>query len=780
MEENMTGDVVSAENIETVKPTFKMIVLRGTVIFPGQTIHFDLGREKSRTALERALELKEDVFLVAQRHERTTTPGPKDLYRVGTVARIKQVLKMPNDATRVMVTGVRRMEIESFVAIAPAYEVLLKEYETFPSDEKEVRAVKQLVAEQLDAYRKLDRSIAETVVSSIGTEPFFAEVAQSIYENVETKQELLQQKSEYDMLEHVYTQLLSACDRKSLEKKIAGKVRSNIDQNQHEYYVREQIKVLHEELGDGADELEEYRRSAEAKKLPANAMEKVDRELARLDKMSPTSPEASVSRTYLDCILELPWTERSRDNKDLDKAMAILDRDHYGLEKVKERIVEYLAVHQLTEHLHGSILCFVGPPGVGKTSIVASIARAVGRKLVTMSLGGVRDEAEIRGHRRTYIGAMPGRILSGMRTAGVVNPVFLLDEIDKMTSDFRGDPASALLEVLDPNQNNHFKDHYLDIDYDLSQVMFVTTANTVDTIPAPLLDRMEVIELTGYTFQEKLQIAKRFLLPKQMKLNGLEKVEVNIADDVLMKIITGYTRESGVRNLERAVEQVARKLAVQQVKAKKKIQSFTVTQDDLTEYLGVVKFGEDEEKRSDEVGVVTGLAWTSVGGVTLNVEATVIGGGKGEILLTGSLGDVMKESARTALSLVRSRASAYGIDADKFTSCDLHIHVPEGATPKDGPSAGITMATAILSAFAGKPVRGDVAMTGEITLRGRVLAIGGLKEKTLAAFRAGVKTVIIPEENRKDVRDLPPEVTENLAFLYASNIDTVFENAFVS
>lgn len=778
MEEN-TASELSAQPIKPMKSVYKMIVMRGMVIFPGQTFHFDLGREKSRTALERAVELNEDIFLVAQKHDSMANPAPKDIYRVGTVARIKQVLKMPNDATRVLVTGIRRMEIDSYVSILPAFEVTLKEFETEPSDESMMEAVCRVVGEQLSAYKKLDRSYNDMIVSPVGSDKFIAEVSQSIYKTVEQRQALLQLKSDYAMMEDIYARLVAECDMKTLEKKIAGKVRANIDKSQHEYYVREQIKALHDELGDGADELDEYEQRAEDKQLPEHAMEKVRRELARLDKMNPTSPEAGVSRTYLECILDLPWTETGRDNKDLDKATAILDADHYGLEKVKERIVEYLAVHQLTQNLRGSILCFVGPPGVGKTSIVASIARAVNRKLVSMSLGGVRDEAEIRGHRRTYIGALPGRILSGMRQAGVINPVFLLDEIDKMTSDFRGDPASALLEVLDPNQNDHFKDHYLDMEYDLSNVMFVTTANSVDTIPAPLLDRMEVIELTGYTFEEKLQIAKRFLLPKQQKQNGLEKVSIDVSDDVLMKIIVGYTRESGVRNLERSIEQVIRKLAVQQVKNKKKIKQFTVTESDLTEYLGVVKYTDDDVNKIDDAGVVTGLAWTSVGGVTLNVEAAVIGNGKGEILLTGSLGDVMKESARTALSLVRSRAEQYGIAAEKFTACDLHIHVPEGATPKDGPSAGITMATAILSAMTGRKVRSDVAMTGEITLRGRVLAIGGLKEKSLAAYRIGIKTLIIPEENRKDVHDLPAEVTDNIRFLYASNIDEVFENAFI-
>ena len=496
-----------------------------------------------------------------------------------------------------------------------------------------------------------------------------------------------------------------------------------------------------------------------------------------MSKMAPNSPEAGVIRTYLEWVLDLPWNEASRDEIDLARAEKVLDEDHYGLEKVKERIIEYLAVHKLSGNLKGAILCFVGPPGVGKTSIVTSIARAANRKLVQMSLGGVRDEAEIRGHRRTYIGAMPGRILSGMKTAGVNNPVFLLDEIDKMSSDFRGDPASAMLEVLDPNQNYAFKDHYLEIPYDLSKTMFVCTANTLDTIPTPLLDRMEVIQLSGYTYNEKKEIAKRYLFPKQLEANGMKKKSVSITDDALMKVITDYTRESGVRNLERELASAIRKTAVEEVKSKRKTAKFEITADNLEKYLGAPKYRPDCERKEDAVGLVTGLAWTSVGGVTLDVEVALIAGGKGEITLTGNMGDVMKESARIALSLVRSRAGKYGIDPKKFTEYDVHIHIPEGATPKDGPSAGVTLSTAIFSAFTGKKIRHDVAMTGEITLLGNVLAIGGLKEKSLAAMRHGVKTLIIPEENAKDVDEIPAEVKDSLTIKRVKTIDEVLSLA---
>lgn len=778
----MDDTIVTEVGNENFPPqTYKMIALRGLVVFPGQSINFDLGRDKSLNALNKAMELNQDVFLVAQRHTNTINPGPKDIFRVGTVAKIKQVLKMPNDSTRVLVQGITRMEIDSYISIAPSFEVTLKPFNVEPSDPIDIAAIRRNLTEQIEEYNKLDkRSFQDVTLSLDDPDRLIVAAASGIYKNVDEKQRLLQCKSTYLQLEDIYAKLIEECEIKAIEKKISSKVRERIDKNQKEYYVREQIRALKDEIGESEDELNDYRKRMEEKNLPDYAAEKVNKEISRMEKMNPTSPEAGVSRTYIEWILELPWSEKSEDNIDLIKAREILDEDHYGLEKVKDRIIEYLAVLHLTETLKGPILCFVGPPGVGKTSIVSSIARAVDRKLVTMSLGGVRDEAEIRGHRRTYIGALPGRIISGMKNAGVSNPVFLLDEIDKMSSDFRGDPASAMLEVLDPNQNNAFKDHYLEIPYDLSKTMFVTTANTLDSIPPALLDRMEVIELSGYTYEEKLQIAKRYLLPKQLKNNGLEGINVTVADDVMMDIISGYTRESGVRNLEREISSVARKIAVKAVnEGKDNLKNVKVTKKDLSEYLGATKFNDKHVSLSDEVGITTGLAWTSVGGVTMEIEVAVIGDGKGDFTLTGSLGDVMKESCRTALSLVRSRADTYHIPLEKFNKNDIHVHVPEGATPKDGPSAGITMATAILSALSGRKVNRSVAMTGEVTLRGKVLAIGGLKEKTLAAFRNGIKTVIIPEDNRKDVAELPKEVKENLSFIFADNIDTVFENALV-
>ena len=517
--------------------------------------------------------------------------------------------------------------------------------------------------------------------------------------------------------------------------------------------------------------------TAREKKLPDYAVEKLEKEMSRLDKMAPNSPEAGIIRTYIEWLLDLPWGVVSNENLDLKKAEEILDRDHYGLEKIKRRIIEYLAVHKLTDNNKGAILCFVGPPGVGKTSIVESIARAAGRAFVQMSLGGVRDEAEIRGHRRTYIGAMPGRILAGMKTTGVNNPVFLLDEIDKMSSDFRGDPASAMLEVLDPNQNDKFRDHYLEIPYDLSKVMFVATANTTDSIPTPLLDRMELIDLTGYTYEEKLQIAKRYLLKKQAEQNGMADCDIEISDDTLMKVIANYTRESGVRNLEREIGSIIRKLAVKRVEDG--TTRFTVDKNNLKDYLGAERFLDTSKNSQSLVGVATGLAWTSVGGVTLRVETVLIPGGKGDVILTGNMGDVMKESAKTALSVVKSRMEKYGIEPEKFTKYDLHIHIPEGATPKDGPSAGITLSTAIMSVMTGRKVDENVAMTGEVTLTGRVLAIGGLKEKSLAAFRSGIKTLIIPKENAKDIDELPAEVKNNLDIVTVDDIEQVFEKAIL-
>ncbi len=763
-------------------PSYKMVALRGMTVFPGQSVHIEVGRDKSLTALESAVASRENIFLVMQLDASTSNPSERDIYRIGTLARIQQLIKLPNDTVRVVVTGLERMEIDSYVATSPCFEVTLKPFETTESDETEVKALRGAIATQLETYIKLETKLAKETIpmlKSTDTEKFISSASLALFEVASERQAVLEKRSVYEQLEMIYSKMVSVCEILVAEKRIAMKVRESVDKNQKEYYLREQIKAIHSELGDDEEEIEQIRNKAKEKALPDFAVEKLEKELHRMSKMSPTSPEAGVIRTYVEWMLDLPWNESAEDPIDLKRAEEILDEDHYGLEKVKERIIEYLAVHKLCGNLKGAILCFVGPPGVGKTSIVSSIARAAGRKLVQMSLGGVRDEAEIRGHRRTYIGAMPGRILSGMKNAGVNNPVFLLDEIDKMSSDFRGDPASAMLEVLDPNQNSEFKDHYLEIPYDLSKTMFVCTANTLETIPTPLLDRMEVIELSGYTYEEKLQIAKRYLFPKQLKANGMKAENVSVSDDVMMDIISSYTRESGVRNLEREIATVIRKLAVKVVKSGETDSKFNVGKEDLTEYLGVPKYHDNAKNEEDSVGLVTGLAWTSVGGVTLNIEVAVMPDGKGEIVLTGNMGDVMKESARTALSLVRSRAEQYGISAEMFTKHDLHIHIPEGATPKDGPSAGITLATAILSALTNKKVSRDIAMTGEITLLGNVLAIGGLKEKSLAAFRSGVKTLIIPKENEKDIKDIPAEVKAAVKIVTVAKIDEVFKLAII-
>ena len=611
----------------------------------------------------------------------------------------------------------------------------------------------------------------------INVDRLICELVYYLFNNDADRQRILEIYSKRDQLEAIYAKLISSGEVLAAEKRISQRVKESVDKNQKEYYLREQIKAIHDELGDDQEEKNQYMETAREKKLPDYAVEKLEKEMSRLDKMAPNSPEAGIIRTYIEWLLDLPWGVVSNENLDLKKAEEILDRDHYGLEKIKRRIIEYLAVHKLTDNNKGAILCFVGPPGVGKTSIVESIARAAGRAFVQMSLGGVRDEAEIRGHRRTYIGAMPGRILAGMKTTGVNNPVFLLDEIDKMSSDFRGDPASAMLEVLDPNQNDKFRDHYLEIPYDLSKVMFVATANTTDSIPTPLLDRMELIDLTGYTYEEKLQIAKRYLLKKQAEQNGMADCDIEISDDTLMKVIANYTRESGVRNLEREIGSIIRKLAVKRVEDG--TTRFTVDKNNLKDYLGAERFLDTSKNSQSLVGVATGLAWTSVGGVTLRVETVLIPGGKGDVILTGNMGDVMKESAKTALSVVKSRMEKYGIEPEKFTKYDLHIHIPEGATPKDGPSAGITLSTAIMSVMTGRKVDENVAMTGEVTLTGRVLAIGGLKEKSLAAFRSGIKTLIIPKENAKDIDELPAEVKNNLDIVTVDDIEQVFEKAIL-
>ncbi len=777
--ENKT--VITTDDVQIAQPvkTYKMIAFRGKVVFPGQAVHFDLVRDKSYSAISQAVESGESVFLVAQKRATMVNPAPQDIYRVGVLASIKQVQRLPGDAMRVVFMAGRRMQIESYVSLTPFFEVTLKEYEYDSDDPVYFEAVKRRLDEQFKEYRRIDTKMPGDVLSTLSVddgERFVSTIANYIFTSDAEKQNILQTKTLSAQYEQILQVLVRETEIRALEKRISAKVRQNIDKNQKEYYIREQIRALKEELGEDADEIDELRERLKSMKddMPEIAYQKAEKEISRFEKMSPSTPEATVARSYIELILELPWNKSTEGGIALDHARKVLAEDHYGLEKVKERILEYLAVYKLTNNLKSPILCFVGPPGVGKTSIVRSIARAAGKELVTMSLGGIRDEAEIRGHRRTYVAAMPGRIISGIRQAGVNNPVFLLDEIDKMTADIHGDPASALLEVLDPNQNYNFKDNYLDMPFDLSKVMFVTTANSLDPIPPALLDRLEVIELSGYTYEEKLQIAKRYLKPKEIEANGLKDVKVEMSDAVISGIISGYTRESGVRNLQREIANIMRKIALHVVEQKQAPSAFKVTKKEVAEFLGPPKFKDSAVTDKDEVGAATGLAWTSVGGVTLNIEAAIISGGKGEIKLTGSLGDVMKESCLAALSLVRSRADEYGIDPEMFVKNDIHLHFPDGATPKDGPSAGITIATALMSAFSGKKVAHDVTMTGEITLRGKVLAIGGLKEKSLAAFRAGFKRLIIPKENEKDIADIPKEVKDKVTIITVENIDQVF------
>lgn len=767
---------IKNEKMENESLIYKTVAIRNNVLFPKQVLSIEIGRDKSLSAIDTSEEGL--VYILAQKDSSITNPSANDLYRVGTLARIQSRSKLANGSTRIILQGIKRLIVEEFVAFTPHIEVKAVEYGEEKVNE-ETHALVNLISEETAKLTALAPKNKELKISQDPVQ-IVSTMAYAVYETDVKRQRLLEVYSLNDQLSDVYAKTISALDLIETEKNIAKRVRDSIEKNQKEFYLREQIKAIHEELGDDDKEKNEFEKIAKEKGLPEYAIEKLNKEIKRLDKMAPNSPEAGVARTYIEWLLDMPWSVCSEDNIELPFARKVLDEDHYGLEKIKERIVEYLAVHKLTKNNTGAILCFVGPPGVGKTSIVSSIARAANRVLVQMSLGGVRDEAEIRGHRRTYVGSMPGRILTGMKNAGINNPVFLLDEIDKMSSDFRGDPSSAMLEVLDPNQNSKFIDHYLEIPYDLSKTMFVATANSVDSIPTPLLDRMEVIYLTGYTYNEKLEIAKRYLLPKQIAKNGMKEGSIVIDDKVLMKIITLYTRESGVRSLEREIANVIRKIAVKFVETESgEDEVYNVSESDLTEYLGAGRYKEFAETKESGVGIVTGLAWTSVGGVTLDVETALLSGGKGDLVLTGSMGDVMKESARIALSVVRARADKYSIDKEKFTANDIHIHIPEGATPKDGPSAGITLTTALTSIFSGKKVRNDVAMTGEVTLTGRVLAIGGLKEKSLAAYMSGIKNLIIPKENEKDIKDIPTEVKESVKIITVSTVDEVLDIALI-
>lgn len=760
-----------------------LLPLRGLLVYPSMVLHLDVGREKSVKALERAMVDDSMILLCSQSEINIEEPAKEDIYRIGTIAKVRQMLKLPNGTIRVLVEGVLRAEIVEYLVNDEYYEVTAKELPEQEITDPEIDALMRSVLSQFEHYINLSKKVTpETLaaVSDIDEPGRLADVICShLSLKIKDKQEILETVDVRERLEKMLNILNNEREVLELERKISQRVKKQMEKTQKEYYLREQMKAIQKELGDKegrAGEVDDLRNQLTEAELPEKVREKVEKEIDRLEKMPATSAEGGVIRNYIDWLLGLPWAKNTDDDLDLDKAEEILNEDHFGLDKPKERVLEYLAVQKLVKKLKGPILCLVGPPGVGKTSIARSIARSMGRQFIRISLGGVRDEAEIRGHRRTYVGAMPGRIIQGMKNAGTNNPVFLLDEIDKMAMDFRGDPASALLEVLDPEQNSTFSDHFIEVPFDLSNVMFVTTANAVHNIPRPLLDRMEVLYIPGYTEIEKLQIAKKYLLPKQKRDHGLEEDQLVVDEAALMKIVREYTREAGVRNLEQQVAGMNRKAA-------KKIVSdpttpVHVTEENLKDYLGPSKFRYSVAEEKDQIGAVTGLAWTEVGGDTLVIEVTVMPG-TGKLTLTGKLGDVMKESAQAAFSYTRTRADVFGIAPDFHEKNDIHIHIPEGAIPKDGPSAGITMATALISALTNIPVSRVVAMTGEITLRGRVLPIGGLKEKALAAHRAGIRTILLPQDNEKDIIEIPESVRAEMTFIPVSHMDQVLEHALV-
>ena len=759
-----------------------VLALRGLAVFPDQTIHFDVGRPKSIKALEDAMKEDQHIFLVPQKDIVNSDPGYTDLYSIGVVGKIKQVLKSQGENLRVLVTGLCRAQIKDVIQNDPFMLAYIRAVpETEVADSTRAHALRREANGLYAVYSELLEHPAQAVqLRMMGTNStgFIADsIAQNSGIDIQDKAKLLCQLNPVKRLEMAVKLLRREIEMLRLESQIQEKTKANIDQNQKDYYLREQIRVLKDELGEGDDESEfaNYERNILKLHLDEESEKKLLKDLNRLKKQPFGSQEAAVLRNYLDTVLELPWNTRTKERIDVAAARKILDHDHYGLQKVKERILETIAVRQIAPDMPPQIICLVGPPGVGKTSIAYSISRALNRKMTRISLGGVRDEADIRGHRKTYVGAMPGRIISGLIQAGSSNPLMLLDEIDKMGSDHRGDPAAALLEVLDGEQNGTYRDHFLEIPYDLSDVMFLTTANTLDTVPRPLLDRMEVIELGSYTDEEKLMIAKNHLIPKQLEKHGIKKAQLRITDDAIREIITCYTRESGVRKLERCFAEICRKTAMEllQQESSKRI---TVTGSNLEKFLGVRKFLPDRLPGYDQVGLVTGLAWTSVGGETLEVEVNVMDG-SGKLELTGNLGDVMKESAHAALSYIRSNAEKLGVPTDFYKTKDIHVHFPEGAVPKDGPSAGVTVCTAMVSALTGTTVRRDVAMTGEISLRGRVMAIGGLKEKTMAALRHGISTVIIPKDNERDLEEIDQTVRKQLNFIVASRIETVLDAA---
>ncbi|MCE2483114.1 MAG: endopeptidase La [Alphaproteobacteria bacterium] len=759
---------------------YPVLPLRDIVVFPHMIVPLFVGREKSVRALEDVMSDDKQILLVAQKDASQDDPSPDDIYRVGTVSTVLQLLKLPDGNVKVLVEGGWRARIRSFAENPEFFRAAAETVPEEAADSPDAPALVRTVVSQFEQYMKLNKKIPPEVMVSLNEIEDPSKLADTIAShlvlNVSEKQELLEIEGVVARLEKVYSLMEAEIGVLQVEKRIRGRVKRQMEKTQREYYLNEQLKAIQKELGeaeDGRDELQEIEEKIKKTRLSKEAREKATAELKKLRNMSPMSAEATVVRNYLDWMLSIPWSKKNKINKDIDHAEEVLEADHYGLDKVKERILEYLAVQQRAGKLRGPILCLVGPPGVGKTSLGKSIARATGRQFIRMSLGGIRDEAEIRGHRRTYIGSMPGKIVQSMKKAKSSNPLFLLDEVDKMGADFRGDPSSALLEVLDPEQNSTFNDHYLEVDYDLSNVMFVTTANTLN-IPPALHDRMEVIRISGYTEDEKVEIAKRHLIPKQLETHGLKDGEWSISDNALRHVIRLYTREAGVRNLERELASLTRK-AVRDILQKKK-ETIRVTRRNLQGYLGVPRYRFGEIESEDLVGISIGLAWTEVGGELLSVEAVMLPG-KGKMIITGKLGDVMKESVEAAASYVRSRATSFGIKPTVFEKRDIHVHVPEGATPKDGPSAGIAMITSIVSVLTHNPARKDIAMTGEITLRGRVLPIGGLKEKLLAALRGGIRTVLIPKENEKDLAEIPDNVKRGLEIIPVAMVDEVLEHA---
>ncbi|MFV0596993.1 endopeptidase La [Shewanella sp.] len=758
-----------------------VLPLRDVVVYPHMVIPLFVGREKSIRCLETAMAQDKQIILVAQRDAELDEPTKDDIFEVGTVASILQLLKLPDGTVKVLVEGGRRARIKHYTQEADFFVAKAEYLESEPLEDKEEEVLVRSAIGQFEGYIKLNKKIPPEVLTSLSGIDEAARLADTMAAHMplklEDKQSVLEMTNIGERLEYLMAMMESEIDLLQVEKRIRTRVKKQMEKSQREYYLNEQMKAIQKELGDldeGHDEFEVLNRKIEEANMPSDAKEKAVAELNKLRMMSPMSAEATVVRSYVDWMTSVPWSQRSKIKRDLAKAQEVLDTDHYGLEKVKDRILEYLAVQSRVRQLKGPILCLVGPPGVGKTSLGQSIAKATGRKYVRVALGGVRDEAEIRGHRRTYIGSMPGKVIQKMAKVGVKNPLFLLDEIDKMSSDMRGDPASALLEVLDPEQNATFNDHYLEVDYDLSDVMFVATSNSMN-IPGPLLDRMEVIRLSGYTEDEKLNIAKQHLLTKQIERNGLKASEIHVEDSAIVGIIRYYTREAGVRSLERELSKICRKV-VKMILLDKSIKSVTVTADNLKSFLGVQRFDYGKAESNNQIGQVTGLAWTEVGGDLLTIEATSVPG-KGKLTYTGSLGDVMQESIQAAMTVVRARAEQLGINGDFYEKRDIHVHVPEGATPKDGPSAGAAMCTALVSSLTGNPVRADVAMTGEITLRGEVLPIGGLKEKLLAAHRGGIKLVLIPKENERDLEEIPANVIADLEIRPVRWVDEVLKLA---